>query len=129
MKIFGRDPALWLALLGLFISAAGTFVFHFSTDQEGVLNGLVAAIMGVIVWRVTHDGSPALILGLAKAVFLTLAAFHFNIPADRQTILMGLLSAAVAMFVRTQVGAPVPPPTAVAAEVKVVGSSTNVVPG
>lgn len=109
MRIFGREPALWGALFASLISALGTFVFHFSVDQEGALNGIVAAGIGVVVWRVTHDGSPALILGFVKAVLVAAAAWHFNLPPDKQTILLALLSAIVAMFVRTQVSAPVAP--------------------
>lgn len=119
-KIFGRDPALWAALFASAISALGTFAFHFSIDQEGALNGVFAAAMGIVVWAVTKDGAPALILGFAKALILVAAAWHFNIPTDQQTILMTLLSAMVAMFVRTQVGAPVPPPAATADPVVVV---------
>lgn len=119
-KILGRDPALWAALFASAVSAIGTFVFHFSVDQEGALNGLFAAVMGVVVWAVTKDGAPALILGLAKAMILVAAAWHFNLPADQQTILMTVLSAMVAMFVRTQVGAPVPPPSETATPVVVV---------
>lgn len=119
-KLFGRDPALWAALFASAVSALGTFVLHFSVDQEGALNGVFAAVMGIVVWAVTKDGAPALILGLAKALILVAAAWHFNIPADQQTILMVLLSSVVAMFVRTQVGAPVPPPAATASPVVVV---------
>jgi hypothetical protein len=118
MRIFGRDPALWLSAVAAVISALGAFVFHLTTDQEGTLNGFAAALMGIIVWRVTHDGSPALILGLVKAGLLVGAAWHFNLAPDKQVILMTLVSSAVAMFVRTQVGAPIPPSAATASPVK-----------
>lgn len=107
MKLFGRDPALWAALFASAMSTLGTFVFHFSVDQEGALNSVFAAAMGIVVWIVTKDGAPALILGFAKALILAAAAWHFNLPTDQQTILMTLLAAVVAMFVRTQVTAPV----------------------
>lgn len=109
-KLFGREPALWLAFVGSLISVLSAFVLHLSVDAEGAVNGVVAALMGLIVWAVTKDGGPALILGFAKSIFIMLAAFHFNLAADRQALLMTLLSAAVAMFVRTQVAAPAPPP-------------------
>lgn len=125
MRIFGREPALWLALAASLISAAGTFIFHTTVEQEGALNGVVAAIVGLIVWRVTHDGSPALILGFVKAVIVLAAAWHFNMPSDRQTILMTMVSAIVAMFVRTQVGAPVPPPKETASPVVVVDKAVE----
>jgi hypothetical protein len=109
MKIFGRDPALWASLFSVLISGAGAFVFHFNTDQEGALNGLITAAFGIVVWYVTKNGGPALILGLVKAAIFTAAAWHFNLPADKQTILLTLTSVLVAMFVRTQITAPVPP--------------------
>lgn len=120
MKIFGREPALWMALVATVISAIGSFVVHLSVDQEGALNGVVAAIVGLIVWKLTSDGGPALILGFVKAGIVLAAAFHFNMATDKQTILMTLVSAVVAMFVRTQVGAPEPPPAASASPVVVV---------
>jgi hypothetical protein len=120
MRIFGREPALWLALAASVISGIGTFVVHLNIDQEGALNGVVAAIIGLVVWKLTSDGGPALILGFVKALIVLAAAFHFNMSTDRQTILMTLVSAVVAMFVRTQVGAPVPPPAATASPVVVV---------
>lgn len=125
MKLFGRDPALWAALAAAIISALGSFTFHLSIDQEGALNGIVAAGLGIAVWAVTKDGGPALILGLVKAVLVAAAAWHFNLAADKQVVLMSVVSAAVAMFVRTQVGAPVPPPAATASPVVVVDKPTT----
>src|SRR5690242_17048537 len=113
-KIFGREPALWLALIASLISVLSAFVFHLSVDAEGAVNGIAAALMGLVVWAITKDGGVALILGFAKSLFVMLAAFHFNVPVDKQALLMTALSAAVAMFVRTQVGAPTPPPAEVA---------------
>lgn len=125
MKLFGRDPALWSALATTVIAALGAFVLHFTTDQEGALNGIVAAVLGVIVWRVTKDGGPALILGLVKAVLIAAAAWHFNLSPDKQAIVMLLASSVVAMFVRTQVAAPVPPPAETASPVVTVNKAVQ----
>lgn len=120
MKLWGREPALWAAFFAALFSAAGTFLFKLTTDQEGALNGVVAAVLATIVWRVTKDGTPALILGLIKALIMLAAAWHFSLPPDRQTALMTALSAIIAMFVRTQVAAPIPPPAETAKPVVVV---------
>lgn len=120
MRIFGRDPALWLALAAAIISGVGAFVIHLSVDQEGALNGAFAAIFGMIVWKVTSDGGPALILGFVKALIVLAAAWHFNMSVDKQAILMTVVSAVVMMFVRTQVGAPEPPPSQTASPVVIV---------
>lgn len=110
MKLFfGREPALWLALIGSLISLAGAYVIHLSTDQQGALNGLAAVTLGAVTAWATRDGLPAAILGLAKGVLYVLLAWHFNIPADRQALILTAVSAVVAMYVRTQVVAPTPP--------------------
>lgn len=124
-RLLGRDPALWLALAASVISGIGAFLLDFTIDQEGALNGIVAAVAGLIVWQVTKDGSPALILGLGKSGIVLAAAFQFNIPADQQVIIMTLVSSVVAMFVRTQVGAPVPPQVDTAQPVVVVDTPTS----
>lgn len=108
-KIFGREPALWLAFIGSLISLAGAYVIHLSTDQQGALNGLAAVILGLVTAVMTRDGLPAAILGVAKGALYVALAWHFDVPPDKQALILLAVSSAVAMFVRTQVTAPVPP--------------------
>lgn len=124
-KIFGRDPALWSALAVSAIAAVGAFLIDLTVDQQGALNGVVAASLGIAVWIVSKDGGPALILGLVKAIISLAAAWHFNIAPDDQFVIMTLVSAITAMFIRTQIGAPVPPPTDTASPVVVVDAPTT----
>jgi uncharacterized membrane protein YccC len=121
MRIFGREPAAWLNLIGSVIALGGAYVLHLNTDQQGVLNVVAAAVVGVLVAASTHDGLSAALLGTVKALLLAGVAFHFNVSAENQALIYTLASAVLAMFIRTQVaprGAPIDP--AAALPVKVV---------
>jgi nicotinamide riboside transporter PnuC len=110
MKIFGREPAVWLALVGSIVSVLGAFVVHLTTDQQGVLNAGAALVVGVVVAFLVHDGVSAAVLGLFKGVLAIAVAFGLHLPAEQQAILYSLAAAVVAMFVRTQATAPVAAP-------------------
>jgi nicotinamide riboside transporter PnuC len=109
MRIFGREPAVWLALFGALISALGAFVLHISPTAEGALNAVAALVVGVITAIVVHDGISAAVLGLIKGLFMLMVAFGLNLTADKQAVLYALAAAVLASFVRTQVVAPASP--------------------
>lgn len=109
MKIFGREPAVFLALLGALVSAFSAFVLHLSVDQQGVIGAVAALIVGVATAAVTHDGVVAAILGLVKGLFLLMISFGLHLSTDNQAVLYTLVAALLAAFVRTQVTAPEPP--------------------
>lgn len=109
-KIFGREPAVWLALVGALISAAGAFVVDLSPDAQGALNAVAALAVGLITAVATRDGISAAVLGLLKGLFMLLVAFGLNLTAENQAVLYALAAATLAAFVRTQVAAPAGPP-------------------
>lgn len=109
MRIFGREPALILTLVATIIRFIGAFFIDLNTDQQAVLNALATAGMGLLVAKVTHNGLPAAILGFAQALIALALGFGINVSADNQAVIMSLVGAAVAMFIRTQVTAPVRP--------------------
>lgn len=109
MRIFGREPALWLGLVGAIVSALGAFVVHLTTDQQGVLNAVAALVVGLVVAFATHDGQSAAVLGLIKGLLALAVAFGAHLSPDSQAILYTVAAAVVAMFVRTQATAPAPP--------------------
>jgi len=110
MKIFGREPAAWLALLGTLVSLLSAFVVHLSPNQEGALNAGAALLVGFIVAWVTHDGWSAAALGMLKGGLAIAIAFGLHLSADKQAILYGAAAAIIAMYVRTQATAPVAAP-------------------
>ena len=111
-KILGREPALWAALTSAVIYLVGAFFVHLSDGQESVLIAVAAAVLGLIVAGMTHDGLSAAILGLAKAGIALALGFGLKISADQQAVILSFVATAVAMFVRTQATAPVASPPA-----------------
>lgn len=110
MKIFGREPALILALIASAIKMFAAFVIDLSTDQQAVLNAVASAIVGFIIAYTVRDGLVAAILGVAQALFALAIGFGFHVDPDNQAVVMSFLGLATAAFIRTQVTAPVPAP-------------------
>lgn len=108
MKIFGREPALWGALLASIIYVLGAFVLPFTTDQESLLIAVVSAVIGLVVAVGTRDGWSAAALGLVKSLLALALGFGLHWSPEQQAIVLTLAATVVAMFVRTQATAPVP---------------------
>lgn len=106
-KIFGREPALWLALVAAGVSLLSAFVVNVSTDQQAVINAVAVAVVGVITAVVARDGVSAAVLGLVQAAVALAVGFGLHLSGNEQAIAMSFAAAVVGMFVRTQVAAPV----------------------
>ena len=112
LRIFGREPALWLGLLAAALKLATAFGLDVSVDQQSVINAAAAALVGVAVAVLTRDGIPAAILGAAQALLALGLGFGLHVSADQQAVIMSFVAVTISMFVRTQVTAPVPGPDA-----------------
>jgi hypothetical protein len=106
-KILGREPALWLALIAVGVKLATAFGLDVSTDQQAIINATAAALVGLIVAVLVHDGISAAILGLVQAGLALAVGYGLDWSADRQAVVMSAAAALVGMFVRTQVTAKV----------------------
>ncbi|MFB7908100.1 hypothetical protein ACFC1T_16845 [Kitasatospora sp. NPDC056076] len=107
-RILGREPALWLGLVAVLVKAATAFGLHVTPDQQALVNAAAAALVGAIVAFIVHDGAAAAILGLVQAAIALAVGYGLDWTADQQAVAMSLVAAAVAMWTRTQVTAPVP---------------------
>jgi len=110
MKVFGREPAVVLALISAVLQVLATFGLHLSPELQGAVVAVIAAVFGV--WtavQVAQDKILPALLGLAQAGFSLLMAFGFDVGTNAQLAASTLITAAVAAFVRNQVVAPVPP--------------------
>lgn len=106
--IFGREPALFLALAAAVIYFASLFLFDLSTDQQGVLNLVVGAGVAVVgAVTVAREKLAAALLGLAQAGVGAAVAFGLNLSPDHQAGIMVLVATVIGFFTRTQVTAPV----------------------
>lgn len=110
MKIFGREPALWLGLIAAVIQVVSATVFELSDTQQAVLNAVAVAVIGfATALAVSQEKIVPALIGLLQAAFAVALAFGWDVPASTQGAIMALVTGAAAMFVRTQVVAPVPP--------------------
>lgn len=108
MKIFGREPAAFVALAAVIIKLIAAFGVNLSTDQQAVLNAVVAALVGVVVAVMAHDALAAPLYGFAQAALALAVGFGLHWSADQQALVLSGVQVALAMFLRTQVTAKVP---------------------
>lgn len=107
MKL-SREPAIYLTAFATLVRLAAAFWFNLSDGQQAILNAAATAIAGLIVaiW-VRRDGQLAALLGLVQGGLALAVGFGAHLSAENQALLMSAVGALVAMFLRTQVTAPV----------------------
>lgn len=105
-----REPALALALVAALVQLVSAWVLPLTDNQQGVLNALAAAVVGVVVAAsVGLDKAVPLLAGLFQAGIAVGLAFGWDLGADQQSTLMAVVTTVVAFFVRQNVSAKVPP--------------------
>lgn len=108
MKIFGRDPVLWLGLLAAFVQFVSAFIVPVSIETQGIIAAFALAAVGVIQAVVVRDGSavPA-VTGLFKAGIALGLAFGLRWSPEQQAEVMFMVQAVLSLLVREQVVAPI----------------------
>ena len=106
--ILKREPAAWLALVAVGVKLLAAFGLDLSVDQQAAVNAVAAAVMGLLVAAIAHDGVGAAVVGLAQAALALALGFGLDWSADRQAVVMAAVTVVVGMWDRTQVIAPVP---------------------
>jgi hypothetical protein len=108
-KIFGREPALLLGFAAAALKLLTAFGLDVTADQQTLINAVLAAAVGVWLAIVAKNGAwAAALIQLAQAVMALFVGFGLNWSADKQGLVMAMVAAALALFERTQVTAPVP---------------------
>lgn len=105
VKIFGREPAAWLALVAVAVKLLAAFGVGITADQQAVVNAVAAAAVGLLVAVLAHDALAAPLYGFAQAALALAVGFGLHWTADQQAVVLGFVQVAIAMFVRTQVTA------------------------
>lgn len=107
-KIFGREPAVILALVSSAIMVVSQFIFQLSVEQQGALNAVAMAVVGVVtLFAVVEDGGLGLLVGLSKAVMALALAFGLHLDPGAQTVVMTFVTVLLqAIVVRPNVVAP-----------------------
>ncbi|MEE4541003.1 hypothetical protein V2S66_03345 [Streptomyces sp. V4-01] len=110
-KFFGREPAMWLALIAVAVKLSTAFGLDLTDKQQAVINAAAAALVGLLVAISVHDGIGAGVLGLLQAGIALAIGFGLHWSPDQQSTVMSFAAALVAMWTRTQVIAKQPPLT------------------
>lgn len=109
VKIFGRELAVWLAVVAAVFQVVTSYGLDVSGHVQGVVTAVVVFAFAVVAAVQVHDGIIALVTGIATAAFSLFAAFGLDMPADRQTLWLGAATLLLNFFVvRPSVTSPVP---------------------
>jgi hypothetical protein len=104
-NILGREPALWLALVAVAVKLSVAFGADLTSDQQSVLNAVAAALVGLVVAFLVHDGIGAAVVGFIQAAVALAVGFGLHWSPEQQAVVLSFASAIVAMWTRTQVTA------------------------
>lgn len=109
VKIFGREPSMILGAIAAAIQLLSATLLPLDTVQQGVLNAVAVAVIGLVTAAaVSSEKAAPAVLGLVQAVLACALAFGLAMSPETQGAVMAFVTAAVSIFVRTQVVAPVP---------------------
>lgn len=108
MKVLGREPVIWTTAVAAIVQFISAFFIPVTADQQGVIAAVAIAVLGFIGAVQLHDGTWAqAFVVVVKALVALAVAFGLHWAPDQQMIFMGLVQAVLALFVRSQVTAPV----------------------
>lgn len=104
MKIFGREPTLWLAVIYAALTVIGTGgVAHFTGQQAQLTNAAIAAVVGAVNAYAVRPISPVSFTYAIATLAQLGAAYGIAIPAETLTAINGLVVPALALLSRGQV--------------------------
>lgn len=108
MKIFGREPALLLGFIAAGLQLATAFGLDVTDTQQTLVNTFLACVVAVVSAVVLRAGAlGATVMQLGQAALALFVGFGLDWTADTQGKTMAALSAALALWTRTQVTAPI----------------------
>lgn len=112
IKIFGREPALWIALIGALLTWLAGFEMDFLSTGQAV--AITSALTGLIIAVTTRPIAPGLFVAAVGALAAMFAEYGLHWSEAAVTGLGGIILAVFALFgVRPQVTpAADPAPTA-----------------
>jgi hypothetical protein len=104
MKIFGREPTLWLAVIYAVLTVIGTGgLANFSGQQAQLTNAAIAALVGAVNAYAVRPISPVSFTYAIACLAQLGAAYGVQIPESTLTAINGLVVPALALLSRGQV--------------------------
>lgn len=107
-KIYGREPATWMALVAAVWGVLSAFGINFSAETQSIVTAALAAVLGLVVAVQVHDGILPALNGLVVAAVSLVSHFALHWSAEEQSVKVGALTMLISWFVtRPNVTAPV----------------------
>jgi hypothetical protein len=103
MKLFGREPALIIAVVSAGLSLLVSFNFGLSGEQAGALVAVVSAVFAAAAAAVTRPIAPSAFTGLVAAAVALFAAYGFNVSAEMVGGLNAVVLSVLGLLTRGQV--------------------------
>lgn len=110
-RLLGREPAQWAGLTSAVLILLSETVLPMTVHRQGAVNAVVVAVVGVMTAAaVSAERAAPFVAGLAQAVIACALAFGVELSPEVQASVMAVVAPAVALWLRTQVVAPVAAP-------------------
>lgn len=104
MRIFGREPALWLAAIQAFLALLVGFSFDWlSADQAALWMVAINAVFGVITAFLTRPIAPTVFSHLLAAVVGLVSAYGLDLNQELVAGLNGLIITVVMLISRAEI--------------------------
>lgn len=111
VKIFGREPAVLLALVqGLLALLLSLDVIGLTAETSALWYAVASAGVGIYLAYVTRETLLAAATGGASAVMALLIAYGTPLNVDQQSAILGFIAIALGFVLRAQ-NAPLEHPT------------------
>ena len=106
-RVFNREPAMVLALLGAIWQVVSSFGLDFGAQTQSIVTAIVAGVLGLITAIKVHDGIIAAVNGFVVAAVSAVSYYAMHWDAAGQSKLVGAVMIVFTFFfVRQNVTAP-----------------------
>jgi hypothetical protein len=95
VKIFGREPALWLTLIQTVVALAVGLGLNVTGEQVGLINAAAGAVLSLVAAVAVRPFPVPLLMGAIQAVIALGVGFGLDLEAAQ----VGLVNAAAAGLV------------------------------
>jgi hypothetical protein len=104
MKIFGREPALIIAVVTSAVLLAGTLGFRWlSGDQAGFVVAAIVALAAAATAWTTRPIAPSVFTGAVGAVVALVAAYGYELNPETVAAINSFVITVLALLTRGQV--------------------------
>jgi hypothetical protein len=101
MRLFGREPALWIATLAALLSIAVTFnVPGLSLNQAAAITGVLTAGAGIVTAIKTRPIAVPMFTGFVGAAVILAAAYGFHVSAESVGAIQAAVTAVLVLIAR-----------------------------